>query len=399
MSKYLMSQKEYQHMDINTPAWENANSENRNIKQKNNHDNNVYNRSVILDPLNVFNVDKNSLNRVCSTENDVGKKSDVDNNSTVLSCNLNSEKSVFRSKIIPNCISSSILTGNERNKNLMPSSIMSTSPFNSDNNLPVDEVTNHPLFQAYSEPSLFTTSFQQISSTDVTFIPTVVSSSLSPPSSLQNSSGTSQCHWNITNPNTEEQLQILLKLHNLFGLSIFDKSNLTSMNSISLKGEDSTFNNQLFLNNIISNSKTSLSDQNQSNLSLNFNSETISPINSSSYMMSIMMNALINKELLEHLHPLSPFQHEALSHHQHRKLMQQQQKLHYQQSPEIVPQLTVSDQNQILANILTSRLFLDNNGEKNIFQDFNEVVKLNNTNLSLSCYGKLVDDLLYCNTN
>ncbi|CAH8503261.1 unnamed protein product [Heterobilharzia americana] len=286
----------------------------------------------------------------------------------------------------------------------MPSSIMSTSPFNSDNNLPVDEVTNHPLFQAYSEPSLFTTSFQQISSTDVTFIPTVVSSSssLSPPSSLQNSSGTSQCHWNITNPNTEDQLQILLKLHNLFGLSIFDKSNLTSMNSISLKGEDSTFNNQLFLNNIISNSKTSLSDQNQSNLSLNFNSETISPINSSSYMMSIMMNALINKELLEHLHPLSPFQHEALSHHQHRKLMQQQQqqqKLHYQQSPEIVPQLTVSDQNQILANILTSRLFLDNNGEKNIFQDFNEVVKLNNTNLSLSCYSKLVDDLLNCNTN
>ncbi|CAH8525618.1 unnamed protein product [Heterobilharzia americana] len=78
---------------------ENANSENRNIKQKNNHDNNVYNRSVILDPLNVFNVDKNSLDRVCSTENNVGKKSDIDNDSTVLSCNLNSENQFLGQKL------------------------------------------------------------------------------------------------------------------------------------------------------------------------------------------------------------------------------------------------------------------------------------------------------------
>ncbi|CAH8503245.1 unnamed protein product [Heterobilharzia americana] len=90
--------------DLIKPTLESVNSSQKQqlyegSRKKNNHDNNVYNRSVILDPLNVFNVDKNSLDRVCSTENNVGKKSDIDNDSTVLSCNLNSENQFLGQKL------------------------------------------------------------------------------------------------------------------------------------------------------------------------------------------------------------------------------------------------------------------------------------------------------------
>ncbi|CAI2726596.1 unnamed protein product [Schistosoma spindalis] len=384
----------------------------RNIDEKNsfqlinnniiNNDNNDW--SVMIVPLNSSEEHKNIIHRITSTRNDIVKKSRIENNNISKSSNQSSENLVSDSEITLNSLqstsqikfdvnnASNILSSNNNNTDIVSESspAIFAQSFNSINNLSKEEITIQSINKINPDASIFSGSTQRTISNDLTLFPTVISSS-SPLSSLTNSSSFGS--------NTEEQLQILLKLHNLFGITSPNKSISNNINLTNLNSADNNFNDQLFLNNILPNPNQNSLGQSNPNISLNSYPETIVPFNSS-YIMSVMMNTILNKEQLEELtssasssslyQPYLNYLHHQNYLEQQQPQQKHQQQLRHQQSTELNSQLTAVNRNRLIANFLKSRFMLDNNCGQNVFQDLNEIAKLDHSNISLNNYDNFI---------
>ncbi|CAH8496636.1 unnamed protein product [Schistosoma mattheei] len=387
----------------------------RNIDEKNsfqlintniiNSDNN--DRSVMVVPLNSFEEHKNIIRRINSTRNDIVKKSRIENNYISKLSNQSSENLVSDSEITLNSLQSTsqikfdvnnasdIGSNNNNNTDIISESspTISAQSFNSVNNLSKEEMTIQSINKTNSDASVFSGSSQTIISNDFNLFPTTISSS-SPLSSVTNSPSFGS--------NTEEQLQILLKLHNLFGITSPNKSMPNNINLTNLNSVDNNLNDQPFFNNILPNPTQNSLGQSNPNISLNSYHETIVPFNSS-YIMSIMINNILNKEQLEELNsstPSSSLYQPYLNylHHQNyleqqlplQKHQQQQQQLYHQQSTELNSQLTAVNRDRLIVNFLKSRFMLDNNCGQNVFQDLNELAKLDHSNISLNNYDNFI---------
>ncbi|VDP35866.1 unnamed protein product [Schistosoma margrebowiei] len=365
-----------------------------------NNDNN--DQSVMIVPLNSFEEHKNIMHRINSTRNDIVKKSRIEDNYISKSSNQSSENLVSDSEITLNSLQSTSQIkfhvnnasdiGSSSNTDIISESspTISAQSFNSVNNLSKEEITIQSINKTNSDASIFSGSSQKTISNDFTLFPTVISSS-SPLSSVTNSSSFGS--------NTEEQLQILLKLHNLFGITSPNKSISSNINLTNLNSIDNNFNDQPFLNNILPNPTQNSLGQSNPNISLNSYPETVVPFNSS-YIMSIMINNILNKEQLEELNSstsssslyqpyLNYLHHQNYLEQQMPQQKHQQQQLYHQQSTELNSQLTAVNRDRLIANFLKSRFMLDNNCGQNVFQDLNELAKLDHSNISFNNYGKL----------
>ncbi|CAH8515379.1 unnamed protein product [Schistosoma rodhaini] len=361
---------------------------NANIINNNNND-----PSVMIVPLNSFEEDKNLMHRINSTRNDTIKKSRFESSKNLVSdseITLNSLQSTSQIKLNVNNDSNIGNTNNNTDIISESSPTISAQSFNSVHNLLKKEMIIQSINKTNSDASIFSGSSQKILSNDSTLLSAVISSS-SALSSITNSSSFGS--------NTEEQLQILLKLHNLFEITSPHKSISSNINLTNLNSVDNNFNDQLFLNNILPNPTQNSLGQNNLNMSMNSYPETIVPFNSS-YMMSLMMNTILNKEQLEELNspasstslyqPYLNYLHHQNYLEQQQPQQKQQQQLRHQQSTELNSQLTAVNRNHLIENFLKSRFMIDNNCGQNVFQDLNEIAKLDHSNISLTNYDNFI---------
>ncbi|KAK4469465.1 hypothetical protein MN116_007015 [Schistosoma mekongi] len=355
--------------------------------------------------INSYEQHKKHVNRTNSIRNDTIKKSKTDNNCMIIPSNLvlgseiasNSFQYTSQINFDTNSTKGNNSNNNTEKHNELSSSRMCTQPFNTVDNLSNSEMTIQPIINTYSEGSLNSVSFHQVVSNDSTFLSSIISSS-SPLCAIQTSGSFGH--------STEEQLQILLKLNNLFGITGLNKVNLNNIDSISSNSVDNKFCNQLFPNsNELIPTQNSLG-QDDSSIQVNPFSEMILPF-SSSDMMSVVMNSILTKERTEELgSPTSPSSssHQTYSNHPcyhnyHHHHQQQHAQVQHQQPTEMNSQLTIANRNLLIANILKSRFLLDNNCGQNIFPEFNEAVKFDNSSLSLSCYDNFIKNSLSRNVS
>ncbi|KAH8860581.1 Homeobox protein SMOX-6 [Schistosoma japonicum] len=362
---------------------------------KNSGDNNIH-------AVNSYEEHKKHVHRTNSIRNDSVKKSRTENNCMNIPFNVVSGSEIasnsfhYISQI--NYDTNNIKSNNTEKHNELSSPMMCTQPMNAIGNLSNGEMIIQPIINTYSEGLLNSVSSQQVVSNDSTFLSDIISPS-SPLCTIQTSGSFGH--------STDEQLQILLKLHNLFGITGLNKVNLNSIDSISSNTVDNKFCNQLFPNsNELIPTQNSFS-QNDSSIQVNPFPEMILPL-SSSDMISVVMNNMLTKERTEEIssstspssssHQTYP-NHPHYHNYHHYNHQQQQAQLHHQQPAEINSQLTIANRNLLIANILKSRFLLDNNCGQNIFPELNEVVKFDNSSLSLSCYDNFIKNSLSRNVS
>ncbi|CAH8487974.1 unnamed protein product [Schistosoma turkestanicum] len=379
---------------------------------------NKHDRLINIDTLNTFEQNQHLMHKINPIKNDNVKKSRIEiNYTTKLSNQTTNESLMNSSEIITTSLQSNsqiklnannVINSNENNHKTtdtipqLSSPTLSKQSFNSVSNLSKEELTIQSIIKTNLKESFFPKSSQSILMNDLTLLPNVISS---PPTTSSSSSPL----FSFTNStpiesNSEEQLQILLKLHNLFGITSTNKSILNNINLTNSIPVENSLNDRFFLNNIVTNSNSSTLGQN--------NAEVIVPLNSS-YMMSIMMNHILNKEPLEDLNfavppsslyyqPYLPYSHHQTSAEQQQQQPQSKQhepqQLRHQQLNELnSSELTELSRNRLIANFLKSRFLWDsnNNCEQNIFHDFNEIAnKFDHSNITLSNYDNFIKNSL-----